>query len=252
MTHNIEMNRDTIKMIAMLTMLMNHTACVFMEHGTPVWIIFTDIGYFTAITMCYFLVEGYQYTHSKKQYGIRLLSAAVISQLPYHMVFSEGGQWNSVNLNMMFTLFLCFLIICSVKALPREKAAGAVFILSFLTMFCDWAVFAAVFTLLFLWAGDSAEKKKKAFLWAAASFGISIFLDNLSMQGQAGQPPGILYSLGLALAAATGPALSGLCILCCYNGKRIQKNKKFFQWFFYLFYPAHLMILGMLRVLEMY
>ena len=32
-----------------------------------------DIGYFTAITMCYFLVEGYHYTRSVKNYALRLL-----------------------------------------------------------------------------------------------------------------------------------------------------------------------------------
>ena len=55
----IGMNRDMIKMIAMVTMTLNHYAAVFLESGTILYELLTDIGYFTAITMCYFLVEGY-------------------------------------------------------------------------------------------------------------------------------------------------------------------------------------------------
>ena len=65
------LNRDVIKYIAMLTMLLNHISIIFMKSGSFLSELFLDIGYFTAITMCYFLVEGFQYTHSKKNYGIR-------------------------------------------------------------------------------------------------------------------------------------------------------------------------------------
>ena len=54
----ITVNRDTIKYIAIFTMFLNHFANIFLEPGTVLCEIFLDIGYFTAITMCYFLVEG--------------------------------------------------------------------------------------------------------------------------------------------------------------------------------------------------
>ena len=79
------MNRETIKLLAMLTMFCNHFACVFLETGTAGNEIMTDIGYFTAVTMCYFLVEGYHYTHSRKKYAQRLLVFGVISQIPYSL-----------------------------------------------------------------------------------------------------------------------------------------------------------------------
>ena len=56
------MNRDTIKMLAIVTMLVNHIANVFMPAGAPLTNLCLYIGYFTAVTMCYFLVEGYGYT----------------------------------------------------------------------------------------------------------------------------------------------------------------------------------------------
>ena len=52
------LSRDAIKYIAMLTMLLNHISTIFMQPGHLLSELFLDIGYFTAITMCYFLVEG--------------------------------------------------------------------------------------------------------------------------------------------------------------------------------------------------
>lgn len=60
------LNRDVIKYIAMVTMLLNHIANIFLESGTLLCELFLAVGYFTAPVMVYFLVEGYAYTHSKK------------------------------------------------------------------------------------------------------------------------------------------------------------------------------------------
>ena len=77
------LSRDFIKYIAMFTMLLNHTALILLTPGTMLREFLEDIGYFTGITMCYFLVEGYAYTRSKKKYALRLFLFAVISQLQY-------------------------------------------------------------------------------------------------------------------------------------------------------------------------
>ena len=65
------LNRDAIKYIAMATMLLNHFAHVFLDHGSTLFAVFTGIGYFTAPVMVYFMVEGYGYTRSKKKYFLR-------------------------------------------------------------------------------------------------------------------------------------------------------------------------------------
>lgn len=100
------LNRDQIKLLAVVTMTLNHFAHVFLTPGTVLCEVLQDIGYFTAMTMCFFLVEGYRYTRSRRDYARRLLAFAILSQVPY--VLALGIY----QLNVLFTLLICFLILC--------------------------------------------------------------------------------------------------------------------------------------------
>ena len=150
------MSRDTIKYIAMLTMLINHIANVFLPAGMWYTNLCLYIGYFTAVTMCYFLVEGYGYTRSKRKYAGRLLGFAVLAQLPYQLAFPENGIAGFVQFNMLFTLLLCFLVLLAQERIHDRVLRGATIVLLICaSLFCDWALLAPVFTLLFIWARDS-------------------------------------------------------------------------------------------------
>ena len=118
------LNRDAIKYIAMFLMLLNHISTIFMKSGKLWSELFIDLGYFTAIVMCYFLVEGYQYTHSKKNYAIRLLIFALISEFPYCFAFTESGILEFQGLNMLFTLLICFCILTVVEKVSKYSLQG--------------------------------------------------------------------------------------------------------------------------------
>ena len=234
----IGLNRDVIKYIAMLTMFLNHFAHLFLEEGTVLYETFIDIGFFTAITMCYFLVEGYEYTRSKANYGKRLFIFAIISQIPYSIAFHTAG------LNMLFSLLICFLILY-VKDTQKDpkKCSIYVAILVSISSFCDWPILAAIFTILFSEAKKDREKIKRAYMKAIA-------LDFLFMYFFANKDA---YSIGEAmlhtLFSSLALCVSAIVILYLYNGQKSKRAKKFSKWFFYCFYPGHITLLIVLKYL---
>lgn len=228
------LNRDIIKYIAMFTMLLNHIAHIFLIRGTLLYEVMEDIGYFTAPVMCYFLAEGYVYTRSKFKYGFRLLLFAVISQLPFQLAF--GYQ----SLNMIFTLLCCFLILVVADYVesPLLKM-GLVMLLTLATVYSDWGVVAPLFTVFFYHAGGERKQTAKGFGVCYVIFVI------LNVQNYMNGQPGnwTAYAVFHAMLSGLGILAAGITVLFFYNGKRMERGKNFCKWFFYLFYPAHLLVL---------
>lgn len=236
------LNRDVIKYIAMLTMLLNHISTIFMESGSFLSEFLLDIGYFTAITMCYFLVEGYQYTHSKKAYAMRLFLFALISEVPYCLAFTQDGIIGFEGLNMMFTLLICFGILVVFERTSNKGLRFTYTLFSIiLSLFCSWAILAPIFTLLFIWSKGSDKKIKLSFIIAVLLFAAFNLAGGI---GRFSVTTNILYALG----SMVGTGLSGIVIVYLYNGKRMEKGRVFSKWFFYWFYPVHLLILGLIRI----
>ena len=219
----IELNRDQIKYIAVFTMLLNHVANIFLPPGTFACEALKDIGYFTAPVMCWFLVEGYRYTRSVKKYAGRLLIFAVISQLPYYLAFARNHLAPWYTLNMIFTLFLCLCLMIAEEKIsdPGKKSLVVLGIIA-VSSICDWAILAPLYTLWFYRAGV---------------LGITVTAE---LPGVAGIAAGA--GAMIAVLAAGG------CVLVFYNGKKSQKHFLVKKYFFYVFYPAHLVILALLKI----
>lgn len=232
------LNRDAIKYIAMITMLLNHIAHIFLTRGTLLYEVLEDIGYFTAPVMCYFLAEGYVYTRSKCRYGFRLGLFAAVSQIPFQLAFGYRS------LNMIFTLLCCFLILAVAENVKNQLLRmGLVILLMLATVNSDWGVVAPLFT-IFFYTGRGERKQ------IAKGFGICyVFFVILNVQNYMNGEPGnwTAYAVFHAALAGLGIIAAGITVLFLYNGERMERGKNFSKWFFYLFYPVHLMVLYLIK-----
>lgn len=208
------LSRGTIKIMALCAMACNHAAYLFLMKGTPAYELLTAVGYFTAPCMCYFLAEGFDRTSSRKRYFLRLLFFACLSQPAYSLAVGEG-------LNMLFSLCMCFLVLEASVRVKNGMLKDLICLgLILLTSFMDWPVLAPVFTLFFYYGHGFLP-----FLFCY------VFYACCSMILMGAGPVALLY--GLPILAA------GTIIILFYNGEKGRAPK----WLFYLFYPAHLLVL---------
>ena len=239
-----QLNQRQIKMFAMGTMFLNHFAYALLDPTSFLFKIFIYVGYFTAITMCYFLVEGYVYTHSKKKYGQRLLVFAVISQIPFNMVSTTKGIIHFTGFNMIFTLFICFLVLLAKDKIENPPLRqGVILLLVLFSAYSDWGILAPIFTIMFANHYGSEKGTNRAFNIAILLQGFSHYIDHYMFTND------LLGSFIPALWAVAGLVLSKYVIMKLYNGSRGEIKGKIQQWFFYLFYPAHLFLIGGIRIL---
>ena len=234
------LNRDAIKYIAMLTMLLNHIAHMFLTPGTVLYEVFEDVGFFTAPVMCFFLVEGYGYTRSKMKYGCRLLVFTVLSQIPYSLALRYG------NLNVMYTLLCCFLILAAMDIVvdPVMRAIVCA-LLTLTTAVGDWAFIAPICTIL-LYNGKGNRRMTALGYGIVYVVFVLLRVDKYVAGGT--QDDWTLHAVVHALLSGVGILAAAAVILFMYNGKRAERGRNMSKWFFYIFYPAHLMVLYLIEV----
>ena len=230
------LNRDHIKYLAILLMTFNHIAHILMIPDTIAYEIFEDMGYFTSITMCYFLVEGYFYTHSRKNYAKRLFIFALISEVPYLLAMGY------FQLNVMFTFLIC-LCILSIMESKRNTIRKILSILGLilLSVLCDCALILPIATILFKLSRGNRKKQIQAWVIMCAIF----FVLNVPGYASTNVPYPFLsgYALLHSFYSIIAWILAGIIILVFYNGKKSGKYEFLNKWLFYVYYPMQLLVL---------
>ena len=233
---------NAIKYFAVFAMLIDHIAWCFVDTNSILGIIMHLIGRMTAPIMTYFIVEGYHYTKNVNKYLARLAIFAAVSWIPF--LFMEYGTllpFTSVDGNLYFnpaqgviyTFFLTLLALKTVHSedLPKPVKVVLVIGLCLLSSIGDWFFFPIVWALLL-------DKYRGSFKKQAAAFAISsVVLMTLMIVFLTDGFGNNWFQYGVLLA---------LIPLYFYNGEK-GMGGRLGKWFFYVFYPAHLFILGILR-----
>ncbi len=228
---------STLKLIAIIAMALDHIAWTLIDpqlaalgltsfpqfpslgamQSCPMLCILSYLFHFIGRTtfplMLFFLTEGMTHTRNFRRYALNLLIFAFISEIPFDLAFS-GTAFNFSQQNVFFTLFLSLIAIYTIRKLSHKPLlVFLIVILCAATAFLlrsDYSykgiIIACVIELL-------REKKTLAYLFGCLS--------------------------ATALSPYEITALLALPAVHAYNGQRGRKLK----YFFYIFYPAHLLLL---------
>ncbi len=220
------LNRNQIKYILIVAMVIDHIAWGFVDRDTMSWQVMHFFGRLTGPGMSYFLVEGYHHTGNVNAYIRRLGIFAFLSWPAF--AFFEKGKFLYPNLGMIYTLFLSLLLL-KVYDTPFMNAVIKEYLmiaLMGLSLLGDWAGFGPCYVLCFhVFRND---KRKMWAVYCLLSL-LTFSYNGFKLQG----------------AFQSGVYLVPL-LLMTYNGESGSKHP-FHKWFFYVFYPAHLLLLGYFR-----
>ena len=240
-----------LKMIAVITMLIDHSAATILERilaQMPSWapvtvdncyrldLLLRGIGRMAFPIYCFLLVEGFHYTHSRRQYAFRLFVFALISEVPIDMALNQSVLELSYN-NVFFTLWLGLLTIWASDAILlymekhlKEKLPSAAYgILRVLAMFV--ILLAGCFLAEAVFRSDYG-----------ASGICAIYILYMCRHQRMGGFALAVFELGMLAGTIEFAAFLMLIPMHFYNGTRGKQRK----YFFYAFYPVHLLILAII------
>ncbi len=224
---------STLKLIAVITMLIDHLAAgVLLRYLQTDW---TDTGYELYSLMrgigriafpifCFFLTEGFMHTKSRGRYALRMGVFALISEVPFDLLF-RGRILETGYQNVFFTLLIGVCTMTVIDAIGQRQKGH--------TELQN--------------AGEASGRPGAAAFPAAAFAAAKIAAAVCGMAlAQALRPDyaarGVIIAGCLAFVWWEPPALLAFCPIALYNGKRGRNIK----YFFYLFYPVHLLLLYLL------
>ena len=221
------MTGNALKLIAVAAMLIDHAGVVLVERGlgrgswSGLDFLLRTIGRTAFPIFCFLLVEGFLHTRDVRKYEARMLAFAIISEVPFDL--AVFGKWFYPEYqNVYFTLFLGLCVLDGFRKASGRPARQALAILAgcmaALAVRCDYDIIGIFMILAFYMYHDN---KRLRFLLA----GGLAFLESLGY---------------------FGAALSAFIPIHMYNGRRGEKNLKYF---FYCFYPAHLLLLYLIGLM---
>ena len=273
---NFSMNRTQLKYVAVIAMILDHVGVFLLSAYAPgaagaaaagmagggaaaltaLYVVCRVIGRLTAPIMCFFLAEGFAKTSSRRNYAVRLLVFALISQIPYALAHHGAGiltggagvgglaaALSVLDFNMIATLFLSFLALTVYDEVRDTRAKWLLIILIVAaSYYCDWGVFAPLFVLCFRIFRGNGRRQMRSFCIISAV----LIAMNIAYLWAHGTPwYAELWQLGMFAFPA---------VIRLYNGEpggraAGSRAARAFagKWFFYVIYPAHLLVFRLLK-----
>lgn len=187
------------------------------EHLYTIYMVMRFIGRIAFPIYCFLMIQGFEHTRDRRKYAFRLGLFAIISEIPFDLAFS-GKILEFGYQNVFFTLFIGFLTMWACNTVAQKAEWGK--------------VPKALLSILIVAAGMIIAKLLKTDYDAIGVFCIMVLFFARKNKVQQIVAGCLAFCWELTAPLAFIP-------IGFYNGKRGWKMK----YFFYIFYPAHLLLL---------
>jgi hypothetical protein len=214
-----ERKSDWLKVIAMVTMLIDHVAYYLVPHDASIYLVMRIIGRIAFPIFAYYVATGYKRTSDINKYMVRMFVFALITQVPFYF-FSHGEFY----LNVMFTFFMALLML---RLYERNNLLWVVMLFLADVANMDYGAYGLLIILIFYLFGDN---KKKSFMFLLL---LSLIYDSLRVL-EYGNIHWTFYIQSLCVMAVP---------IIYFKFKQIRINK----YISYLFYPVHISIIVLIE-----
>ena len=213
--------RDLLKVIAIIAMTADHVSTAFLVEGTVLYDICQFFGNFT-------IVQGLKHTRSVLNYSQRLLGWAMISEIPFYLLFG-------MRLDVMFTLLASLLIIFLLDRKGLAFATTALVLFFPLSLICDWSIVAPIFAIIYYELDKHNMEKLSLILIPGAYFTLRAILYEET------QTEYVIGTVSIFLAS--------LLVLLFMKQAAERCKGRMPGLVFYAYYPVHLMIIWIISTL---
>lgn len=212
--------QEELKILACVSMLLDHIGAVLL----PLKIL-RIIGRISFPIYCFLLAQGARHTHNPKKYVIRLLVAAIVSEIPFDLYFY--GSLTLQHQNVFLTLFLGLAMILVSRSVKYPVAYILPFALVAEFIRADYGAWGIFLIAIFAFTEHLPHARIVQTIALCLLFCI--------------MPSSYVTVLSVKIPTQLFGAVSMLPI-SLYCGQKREQNR-LVQWMFYLFYPAHILIL---------
>lgn len=225
---NDSFSQEGLKLIACITMLIDHIGSAFV----PVTLL-RCVGRLSFPIFAFLIAEGSYHTKNPKKYALRMFLLAILSEIPFELAFFGG--YTPYRQNVMLTLLMGILALEVMKKCPNlllKALCVLPFALAAEWMKADYGFEGVLVIAVFaLTRGMRYER--------LIQFGAMLLI--FAAMNSAWVPFGpIQFRMQILGAFAILP-------ICFYSGEK-RTHSKAVQWAFNLFYPAHLLLFGLVQL----
>lgn len=227
-------NSNLLKILAMIFMLLDHMWATIIPGNQ--WM--TNVGRLAFPIFAFLIVEGFTHTSDLKKYIKRLFVFALISEIPFNLIYTSSWIF-PFHQNVMFTLLLGLLCINEINKIKTNKELKikiksilkiVLFLLISIIGFVDYGITGVLTIIIFYIFKDFK------FAWLGQLISL-ILLYIVFFKGQSVVLNIFNFEYFLPLQSI---GILSLILIWLYNGKRGKKDK-LIQYMFYWFYPAHML-----------